>query len=83
MNDSFGNYLCQKLFEQCSAEQIKTVIEKISPIAMTIATNIHGTRSIQRVIERALTYPDLTKDIVKMLKSHIASLIMVSFTLTM
>lgn len=77
MNDSFGNYLCQKLFEHCSAEQIKMVIENISANAISIAKNIHGTRSIQKVIEMSINKSDLLEGVVGMLKTGIASLVMV------
>lgn len=73
MNDSFGNYLCQKLFEHCSVEQIKMVIENISDSAISIATNLHGTRSIQKVIERSENCPELQEGIGSMLKTGIST----------
>lgn len=77
MNDSFGNYLCQKLFEKCSTEQLRKVIQNVTPFTTAIATNIHGTRSIQKLIEKAVNFPELNQDIVKMLKTSITDLVMV------
>ena len=52
MNDSFGNYLIQKLVENCSDEQLSTVIlHGIGTNPLKVCFDAHGTRSIQKVIE--------------------------------
>ncbi len=77
MNDPFGNYLCQKLFEYCSPLQLGQIVENVSGKVMDIATNIHGTRAVQKAIEKAAACPQLSGKVVAMLRGHIASLVMV------
>jgi len=50
-NDSFGNYLIQKLIEKLPADSIDTIITNISPYMLSIGTNPHGTRVLQKLIE--------------------------------
>ncbi|GAB1227679.1 hypothetical protein ENUP19_0349G0006 [Entamoeba nuttalli] len=50
MSDPFGNYLCQKLIEVVNSEQRIQIITKITPTFFIISKNIHGTRSIQKLI---------------------------------
>ncbi len=77
MNDPFGNYLCQKLFDYCSPDQLGQAVDSISGGVMAIATNLHGTRAIQKVIEKAVAWPQLVGRIVRMLQGHITALVMV------
>lgn len=51
INDSFGNYLIQKLIEKLPSKIIDTIITTISPYMMDIGINPHGTRVLQRLIE--------------------------------
>jgi len=76
MNDPFGNYLCQKVFEQCDSTQMSQVIDHISADVVSIATDLHGTRAIQKVIEKAVTDSDLLIKATQLLKGHIAKLVM-------
>jgi len=77
MNDPFGNYLCQKLFEQCTEEQLSLIIDKVAGKVIDIATDLHGTRAIQKVIEKSVNSPVLLLNVIAMLKGHIAELVMV------
>eukprot|EP00826_Nyctotherus_ovalis_P062957 TRINITY_DN9192_c0_g1_i5.p1 TRINITY_DN9192_c0_g1~~TRINITY_DN9192_c0_g1_i5.p1 ORF type:complete len:245 (+),score=47.64 TRINITY_DN9192_c0_g1_i5:1001-1735(+) len=76
MNDPFGNYLCQKLFAQCSAEQLAVVIELVADDVVAIATNLHGTRSIQKIIEKSASDPVLLPKVIKLLEGHVTELVM-------
>lgn len=76
MNDPFGNYLCQKLFAQCSTEQLAAVIKLVANDVVGIATNLHGTRSIQKIIEKSAGNPVLLPKIIDLLKGHVAELVM-------
>ncbi len=51
VNDSFGNYLIQKLIEKLPYEYIDTIISIIAPHMLNIGINPHGTRVLQRLIE--------------------------------
>ena len=76
MNDPFGNYLCQKLFEKCELKKLGMVIDKISGEVVNIATNLHGTRAIQKLIERSVTDEILLLKIIEMMRTHITDVIM-------
>ena len=75
MNDPFGNYLCQKLFDQCNPDQLKLIIDKITPNMVSIAISPHGTRSIQKLIEKSVVISDILNKVVKMLKTHVTELV--------
>lgn len=51
MNDGFGNYLVQKLAEECSPEQLVKIIEQIGIEPVQLCTDAHGTRSVQKIVE--------------------------------
>jgi hypothetical protein len=76
MSDPFGNYLCQELFDLCTPKQISIVIDKIAEHVVKLATNLHGTRAIQKIIEKAVTDPDLLQKIIKVLRTHVAEMAM-------
>ena len=76
MNDPFGNYLCQKVFDLCTPKQIDVVIDNIAGHVVELATNLHGTRAIQKIIEKAVADPDLFKKVIKVLKTHVAEMVM-------
>jgi hypothetical protein len=48
--DPFGNYLCQKLMEVVSAEQLGKIIANLAPHVLEIGMNMHGTRAVQKLI---------------------------------
>lgn len=75
MSDPFGNYLCQKLFDRCSRVQLSEVIGKVSEHVVELATNLHGTRAIQKVIEKSVGDSELLQKVVGMLKSHVAEMV--------
>ena len=74
MNTPFGNYLCQKLFELLSEFQLKSVISSIKGQTVEICNNLHGTRSIQKLIECAVKYPKLETGIVKLIQGNVCEL---------
>ncbi len=47
----FGNYLCQKIAENCSTSQIEVIVEKIQKNILKICMNSYGTRAIQKIYE--------------------------------
>lgn len=51
MNDSFGNYLIQKMSEICSKDQLTQIIKNVEEDPFGICKDSHGTRSIQKIIE--------------------------------
>ena len=51
MRDPFGNYLIQKLVERCTDEQLRKVVLTISKEPLLICKDLHGTRSIQKIVE--------------------------------
>ena len=52
INDPFGNYLLQKMFKPMSQDQIKEIINILSPNIYEIGCNSHGTRVVQALIEK-------------------------------
>ena len=50
VKDPFGNYLIQKLFNYLTEDQLKKILEIISPTILDIGSNCHGTRVIQNLI---------------------------------
>jgi hypothetical protein len=51
MNDGFGNYLVQKLSEECSNKQLVKIIEQMGVEPIQLCKDPHGTRSVQKIIE--------------------------------
>ena len=51
MNDSFGNYLVQKLAENASESQLTKIIEAMRTEPVKLCKDAHGTRSVQKLIE--------------------------------
>jgi hypothetical protein len=49
--DPFGNYLCQKLLEQCSDHQRGEIVDLVARDLIPISLNMHGTRAVQKLIE--------------------------------
>ena len=51
MIDGFGNYLIQKLAENCSDEQLTRIIQAMEVDAISVCKDAHGTRSVQKIAE--------------------------------
>jgi Pumilio-family RNA binding repeat len=52
MVDPFGNYLVQKVLDNCSAPQRRAVLEHACASGLaSIARNTHGTRAVQKLVE--------------------------------
>ena len=51
MLDPFGNYLVQKLVEKCGDKQLLSVVQTIRDQPLEICKDLHGTRSIQKIVE--------------------------------
>lgn len=51
MMDPFGNYLCQKLMEMCSGQQLQHLLDKVCSSLVTISLNMHGARAVQKLID--------------------------------
>lgn len=57
MVDPFGNYLFQKLLERVEDKQRVVIIRRVSAHLVAAALNLHGTRSVQKVVEVCATCP--------------------------
>ncbi|KAL5204110.1 hypothetical protein ABZP36_008981 [Zizania latifolia] len=69
MVDPFGNYLVQKLLEDCRDDHRMRIISEITRVPgelITVACNMHGTRAVQKVIETTNT-PDQVSKVVSAL----------------
>lgn len=55
MTDPFGNYLFQKILEKISMEERLILVKTVSPRLVSAALNLHGTRSVQKVVEMSIT----------------------------
>ena len=51
MANQFGNYLCQKIIEVSSKEELKIIIDAVSLKAQEISLSVHGTRAMQTLVE--------------------------------
>ncbi|VTZ69812.1 mRNA-binding protein PUF1, putative [Plasmodium chabaudi chabaudi] len=74
MMDPFGNYLCQKLIEVCTPEQIEKIIDKSSDELINASISVHGTRTVQKLIEMIKT-PSQIRKTTNSLKNSIIILI--------
>ena len=74
MTDPFGNYLCQKLLEYSNVEQCTALINSVAPQLVTIAPNQHGTRALQKMIER-ISAPEQTQTVIQALENHAVELV--------
>ncbi|KAH9192564.1 hypothetical protein AeNC1_005468 [Aphanomyces euteiches] len=70
MVDPFGNYLFQKLLERVSDAQRLVIVQHVSFHLVAAALNLHGTRSVQKVVEicASSSHPLLIELIVDALK---------------
>jgi Pumilio-family RNA binding repeat len=74
MKDPFGNYLCQRLLEYGTQEQRTILLHNCASDMVDIATNQHGTRALQRLIEHVET-PEQIQVIVDSLSADVVNLI--------
>jgi hypothetical protein len=51
MVDPFGNYLFQKILEKITPEERIMLIQSVGPRLVNASLNLHGTRSVQKVVE--------------------------------
>ena len=51
MVDPFGNYLFQKILEKITAEERIMLVESVSTRLVNASLNLHGTRSVQKIVE--------------------------------
>ena len=51
MLDPFGNYLFQKILEKITPEERVMLIKNVSARLVNASLNLHGTRSVQKVVE--------------------------------
>lgn len=63
MVDPFGNYLFQKLLERVGGPQRLAIIRRVSSNLVAAALNLHGTRSVQKVVEVCATSPEVVEPV--------------------
>ncbi|KAL3924498.1 MAG: hypothetical protein SGILL_001009 [Bacillariaceae sp.] len=51
MVDPFGNYLFQKILEKITVEERVMLIKSVSTRLVNASLNLHGTRSVQKIVE--------------------------------
>lgn len=51
MVDPFGNYLFQKILEKITVEERVVLIKSVSSRLVNASLNLHGTRSVQKIVE--------------------------------
>ncbi|GAB9474891.1 hypothetical protein Gpo141_00012006 [Globisporangium polare] len=62
MVDPFGNYLFQKLLERVTEKKRLAIIRRVSSNLVAAALNLHGTRSVQKVVEVCATSAEVIED---------------------
>lgn len=50
MTSKYGNYSCQAIMDYCNAYQFAELVERTASFILPIATNIHGTHCLQKLI---------------------------------
>lgn len=55
MVDPFGNYLFQKILEKITAEERVMLVKTVSSRLVNASLNLHGTRSVQKIVELCAT----------------------------
>jgi hypothetical protein len=55
MMDPFGNYLFQKLFDSISLKERELLVKTVSGRLVQASLNLHGTRSVQKIIDTVST----------------------------
>lgn len=58
--DPFGNYLVQRLIDYCSESDLDFILESLSKHVFLISVNQHGTRALQKIIEKMSTESQLS-----------------------
>ena len=51
MVDPFGNYLFQKILEKITSEERVMLVKSVSTRLVNASLNLHGTRSVQKIVE--------------------------------
>lgn len=51
MTDPFGNYLFQKVLEKVNDEERLILIQTVAPRLVNASLNLHGTRSVQKIMD--------------------------------
>jgi len=51
MVDPFGNYLFQKILERITPDERITLVSSVSTRLVNASLNLHGTRSVQKIVE--------------------------------
>lgn len=72
--DPFGNYLIQKLIDYCDETNLNLILEILQYNLFLISINQHGTRALQKVIDRMNNNYQLSL-LIKGLKPYIIELI--------
>lgn len=73
--DQFANYLCQKIIELCTREQLRFIVEEIIPDVTEISKSNHGTRVIQKIIEN-LEDENLVERLLKKFEGNVVDLVL-------
>lgn len=73
MIDKFGNYMCQSLFEACSAQQRLLLLQALRPSLLKVAKHPAGTHSLQHLGELA-TLPQEAAIYESVLRPHVTTL---------
>ena len=77
MVDPFGNYLCQKLIDVVSEPQVGEILDGISNYIGEICMNNHGTRTIQKLIERIKNNKQFSSLFLNLINQSIPTLVQV------
>lgn len=75
MSDLYGNYMCQTLFQSCSAGQRLIMLNAMKDDLITVSRNARGTHSLQTVI-RLASLPEEELAYQKAFQGHIVKLSM-------
>lgn len=74
MSDPIGNYLCQKLIELMTEKQRSVLLTNCKSSLVLISNNLHGTRSVQKLIDVIKTDDEFTF-IINEFQEHVIEMI--------
>jgi len=71
MVDPFGNYLFQKILEKITVEERIVLVKSVSARLVNASLNLHGTRSVQKVVELCAIDEIIIGKTVNKVKTHV------------
>ncbi|PFH33316.1 Pumilio-family RNA binding repeat-containing protein [Besnoitia besnoiti] len=76
--DPFGNYLVQKVVEECAEPQLLQLVRKLRPRIVDVCLSPHGTRAVQKLIEVCAKLPAASPSTTELLAALRPSIVLLA-----